>query len=146
MAHVRSALPLAKNVCTTHRCVSCCYDTEMMLLEEDITRIQGLGYEESFFTRTSEGFKVLKNSAAGRCVFHDSKQCTIYENRPKGCKLYPVVYDEQLALAAKDVDCPFRNEFNISRRSRKELSSIYSSLIAERSERSIQKSKVISEN
>jgi uncharacterized protein len=134
------ARPLAKNVCNTHHCVRCCYETEMMLLEEDVSRIQALGYEESFFARYSDGFKILKNSAAGRCVFHDGKQCTIYENRPKGCKLYPVVYDEQLALAMKDVDCPFRNEFNISRRSKKELSSVYASLITEKSERAIRKS------
>lgn len=132
-------LPFTKNVCAAHQCVSCCYKTEMMLLDEDVRRIKELGYEESFFALSSDGFKILKNSPAGRCVFHDGKQCTIYENRPKGCKLYPVIYDEDLKLAMKDIDCPYRNEFNLSRRSKKELSSVYSLLITEKSERSYEK-------
>jgi uncharacterized protein len=107
----------------------------MMLLDEDVTRIKELGFDEDFFTlRTDDGFKVLKNSSAGRCVFHDGSKCTIYEDRPKGCKLYPVIYDENLMRAVKDTDCPYRNEFRISPRSKRELSYVYSHLIAEKSD------------
>jgi uncharacterized protein len=112
--------------------VKCCYGTEMLLLEEDVKRIAGLGYDERFFAKGKESFKVLKNSSAGRCVFHDGKQCTIYENRPKGCKLYPVIFDEDLMLPVKDELCPFRDEFGISSKSKKELSNTYSSLVSER--------------
>lgn len=41
-------LPLG-NVCKNHRCVSCCYDTEMLLLDDDLERISGLGYDLDFF-------------------------------------------------------------------------------------------------
>jgi uncharacterized protein len=78
----------------------------MLLLDEDVKRIAGLGYEEQFFAAGSEGFKVLKNSEAGRCVFHDGTQCTIYENRPKGCKLYPIIFNEDSMSAVKDDLCP----------------------------------------
>lgn len=107
----------------------------MMLLEEDVTRIRELGYDEPFFVRSVEGFKILKNSSAGRCVFHDGKQCTIYENRPAGCKLYPIIYDEEMMLAVRDDLCPFRNEFRVSRRTKRELSNVYSKLIDEKSNR-----------
>jgi uncharacterized protein len=112
----------------------------MMLLDEDVSRIKELGYEESDFATWSDGFRILKNSREDRCVFHDGKQCTIYENRPAGCKLYPVIYDEDLKLAMKDIDCPYRNEFNLSRKCKRELSSVYSRLITEKRERSDQNS------
>jgi Fe-S-cluster containining protein len=116
--------------------VSCCYDTEMLLLREDIDRISGLGYDEQFFsTTTSDGFVALKNSRMGRCVFHNGKECTIYENRPKGCKLYPIIFDEDTKLAVKDHLCPYRSEFNLSRSSKRQLSIVYPRLLAEKSER-----------
>jgi len=121
-----------KNVCRKHRCVSCCYATEMLLLEEDVQRIVGLGFDESSFSTKSEGFKVLKNSSAGRCVFHDGKRCTIYSNRPAGCKLYPIIFDEDLNHPVKDRLCPYRDEFDLSSEAKRELSKVYLKLIDER--------------
>ena len=112
----------------------------MMLLEEDVNRIVGLGYKEDFFAAGSDGFKVLINNSAGRCVFHDGKRCTIYENRPNGCKLYPVIFDEDLMSAVRDGLCPYRGEFELSSKAREELSGVYRRLIAERLDR-INKSK-----
>ncbi|MHB8566742.1 MAG: YkgJ family cysteine cluster protein [Nitrososphaerales archaeon] len=124
-----------KNVCKSHRCVSCCYDTEMPLLDEDVKRIIGLGFKEQYFAARSKGFKVLKNSSEGRCVFHDGKQCTIYENRPAGCKLYPIIFDEDLSLPVRDELCPYRNEFGLSAKAKKELTEVYVNLISERGAR-----------
>jgi uncharacterized protein len=107
----------------------------MLLLDEDVKRIAGLGYEEQFFAEESEGFKVLKNSRAGRCVFHDGTRCTIYENRPKGCKLYPIIFDEDSMSAVKDHFCPYRDEFVLSAKANRELSAVYPQLLAERLER-----------
>lgn len=105
----------------------------MLLLEEDVERIKGLGYEEKFFAgKESQGFKILKNSKAGRCVFHDGTKCTIYENRPKGCKLYPIVFDEDRGLAVKDELCPFRDEFILTPRKKQQLEQVYLKLIEER--------------
>ncbi len=105
----------------------------MLLLDEDIERITGLGYEEKFFVakKSQAGFKVLKNSRAGRCVFHDGTQCTIYENRPKGCKLYPIIFDEDLGLAVRDKLCPFRDEFLLTPQTKHELEHVYLKLIEE---------------
>lgn len=104
----------------------------MLLLDEDVNRIVGLGFEQNAFVNFSEGFKVLKNRGKGRCVFHDGKQCTIYENRPAGCRLYPVIFDEDLSLQVKDELCPFRDEFDLSLRAKKELSEVYLKLNDER--------------
>ena len=121
----------SKNVCRNHRCVSCCYDTEMLLLDEDVRRIVGLGFKEDSFTVVSEGFKILKNKK-GRCVFHDGKQCTIYSDRPAGCRLYPVILDVDLNKPVKDELCPYRSEFDLSMKAKQELSVVYDKLIKER--------------
>lgn len=108
-------------------------------MEEDIKRISGLGYEENYFAMGSDGFKMLKNSKAGRCVFHDGTQCTIYENRPRGCKLYPIVFNEDSKSAVRDDLCPYSKEFSLSLKSRRELSEIYPKLLNERMERKASK-------
>src|SRR5579871_83931 len=99
----------------------------MLLLDEDIARIRRLGYEENFFVtkNSQDGFKALKNSSAGRCVFHDGRKCTIYENRPKGCKLYPIIFDEDQGHAVRDKLCPFRDEFMLTSQTKHELKQVY---------------------
>ena len=52
------------SVYENHQCVSCCFRTEVLLLD-DVERISGPGYEERFFAGKSKGFMVLKNSRAG---------------------------------------------------------------------------------
>jgi uncharacterized protein len=120
------------NVCKRHHCVSCCYDTEMLLLDDDVRRIKDLGFEESCFAIYSHGFKMLKNSGQGRCVFHDGKRCTIYENRPAGCRLYPVIYDENTNRPVKDRLCPFRAEFDLSWKAKQQMTDVYHSLMIQR--------------
>jgi uncharacterized protein len=108
----------------------------MLLLDDDVRRISEQGYAEDFFsTVTSEGFKLLKNSKEGRCVFHDGTKCTIYDNRPKGCKLYPIVFNEDSMSAVRDNFCPFKEEFKLSMKAKMELSSIYPRLLSESSDR-----------
>lgn len=83
----------------------------MALSEEDMRRIESLGYKEESFAVESKGLVILKN-AHHRCVFHDGTRCTIYEARPKGCKLYPVVFAEYSGRATMDHLCPFWSEFS----------------------------------
>jgi len=113
----------------------------MPLLDEDVTRITRLGYDDHFFAELQNGFKVLRNSKEGRCVFHDGKKCTIYEDRPKGCKLYPIIFDIDSKSAVRDRFCPYRDEFKISAEAKRELPIIYSELMGERSRRSKNKRK-----
>ena len=101
----------------------------MLLLEDDVQRIVSLGFKEGSFVVESDRFKMLRNSSAGRCVFHDGKQCTIYSNRPAGCRLYPIIFDEDLNHPVKDVFCPYRDEFGLSLKAKRELSDIYVKMI-----------------
>ncbi|HIE14522.1 TPA: YkgJ family cysteine cluster protein [Candidatus Bathyarchaeota archaeon] len=82
----------------------------MPLTETDIKRISGLGYKlEEFTVRDGKRFK-LKNKN-GKCVFLTENGCKIYNYRPEGCRLYPLIYDESINKPVLDDYCPYKNEF-----------------------------------
>ncbi|MEZ0320185.1 MAG: YkgJ family cysteine cluster protein [Pyrobaculum sp.] len=76
------------------KCGICCIGTEMELLAEDIERIVAAGYKLEEFAIEKDGVYRLRN-VDGHCVFYDplSRSCKIYDIRPVGCRLYPLVYD-----------------------------------------------------
>jgi Fe-S-cluster containining protein len=103
----------------------------MLLQKEDIERIKGLGFDNSHFVVNRDGWLQLKNYD-GRCVFNECKKCLIYEYRPEGCKLYPIIYDEGKNRTTLDVDCPHRDEFKISKIKEKFVFSLVKTIIEER--------------
>ena len=78
----------------------------MELTDRDIGRISRLGYNVNYFVEYRNGYKRLKN-VDGHCVFLDIKnrRCRIYKYRPIGCRIYPVIYDEELGFRIDDI-CP----------------------------------------
>ncbi len=63
----------------------------MPLTDEDIRRIVSLGYKPKDFTVFRGGLWRLRN-IDGRCVFlGEDGMCKIYEHRPIGCRLYPLI-------------------------------------------------------
>jgi Fe-S-cluster containining protein len=86
----------------------------MLLLEEDVERISRLGFEIEYFVEYKDGWLYLKNFN-GRCVFNNGEKCLIYNNRPLGCRLYPIVYDEDYDTVILDEYCPHAGEFKVSR-------------------------------
>jgi len=116
----------------------------MVLLKDDVRRIVSLGFKEDFFAVEFRGFRKLRNYN-GRCIFHDGEQCTIYPSRPSGCRLYPVIFDEDLNHPVMDSLCPFRAEFPLSSKARRETSKLYLRLIGERQAHSGEKKKSVVE-
>jgi len=106
----------------------------MPLSNNDIKRIKSLGFDTDFFVLEKDGWLQLKNHD-GRCVFHDKKICTIYENKPDGCKIYPVIFDKDLKHAVFDKDCPHSSKFQITEGIMNQLSDQVSILESERAER-----------
>jgi len=86
-------------------CGICCLNTEMELLAEDIERITSAGYKLEEFAVERDGIYRLKN-VDGHCVFYDAstRKCKIYNIRPIGCRLYPLIYDGEKIEA--DRTCP----------------------------------------
>ncbi len=92
-------------------CGKCCYETEMPLTEEDIARIEALGYSRSDFT-VRDGSIVRLRNVNGKCFFLDSEnRCKIYQYRPKGCRIYPAVFDGKDVIA--DRFCPKWREVEV---------------------------------
>ncbi len=108
--------PLSSGIpCVSHSCMQCCHETSMPLSSADITRIVKLGYELSdFVTRPADGNYQLRN-IAGRCVFLSEVGCTIYPDRPEGCQLYPLIWDEDHGQAVRDYLCPHADEFEVTK-------------------------------
>lgn len=104
------------NPCLEHGCAACCYDTEMLLAEEDIRRLEATGRRrEEFVERDEQGYAGLRNVTRedGRrhCVFLVDDRCSVYADRPQGCRSYPLTLSADALRVVRDVDCPWRAEF-----------------------------------
>jgi len=87
------------------RCGICCQETEMLLSKRDIASIEKKGYTQSFFVDLAkDGYITLKNNQ-GHCVFYnlEKQQCNIYDERPIGCRVYPVIFDEEKGIVADTI-------------------------------------------
>ena len=85
----------------------------MILSVKDIKKIQNIGYDKKFFVRKDNGYFKLKNKD-GRCVFHNGKKCLIYNFRPEGCKLYPLIFNNEYKCAVIDNECSNGGLFNFN--------------------------------
>jgi Fe-S-cluster containining protein len=120
--------------CLETNCTRCCIETNMVLTTNDIQTIEKLGHEARSFVSERNGWLRLKNKK-GRCVFHNGTVCTIYDHRPEGCVLYPVVYDKDHRMAILDSDCPQRHCFLLSDAKSEQLYRLISKLEKERAGR-----------
>lgn len=120
--------------CLETKCIQCCIETNMILSNRDIEIIETLGYMTGFFVSENKGWLQLKNSH-GRCVFHNGNECTIYDHRPEGCSLYPVVYDKTNKKAILDDECQRRNCFSLTKTKVKQLTTLVCLLEKERTQR-----------
>ncbi len=99
------------------KCGVCCENTEMELSEKDIRRILKIikdnpQLKQFYIIDKTTGEKKLRN-INGRCIFQNPEDlsCKIYENRPEGCKFYPLIYDCSSNKCTLDEECPNRNLF-----------------------------------
>jgi len=83
------------------KCARCCIELDIPLRDEDIAKIEELGYNawefvdyEKMFYRGDKflGYGLKKRPFDGGCVFlGDDYKCKIYSHRPLACRLYPFV-------------------------------------------------------
>jgi len=91
-------------------CGVCCTETEMLLSEKDISRLEKKGFSKTYFVKyDDQGYTQLKNRD-GYCVFYDLEKCrcNVYDDRPSGCRVYPVILDEEKGIVLDDI-CNSRN-------------------------------------
>jgi Fe-S-cluster containining protein len=88
-------------------CGICCTETEMLLSNEDIKRLEKKGFHKKYFLKIDkQGYAQLKNRN-GYCVFYDLEKhlCSVYADKPAGCGVYPVILDENVGIIIDDI-CP----------------------------------------
>jgi len=99
-------------------CGVCCTETEMLLSVKDIERLLRRGLNQSYFVKfDTQGYAKLKNRK-GYCVFYDckKKRCRIYADRPLGCRVYPVILDEEEGVILDSI-CLSRNTVSLKEKS-----------------------------
>ncbi len=95
------------------RCGKCCERTEMPLSIADVKRLKKAGYKlEEFAFMDKDGYIRLKNKGKW-CYFYDpeKKVCKIYEYRPLGCRLYPIIYCDGVGIIVDEI-CPMKDTFS----------------------------------
>lgn len=100
----------------------------MPLTEEDARRLEALGHaREAFSFRNPEtGHLQLRTvdpapgETARPCYFLRDGRCIAYEHRPQGCRIYPLVLNEEGRLL-RDEDCPHRREFPLDPSARRRI-------------------------
>lgn len=105
-------------------CGKCCYELEIPIRDEDIGKIEELGYNAWEFVDYNKMFyrgdkflsyALKKRPFDGGCVFLDpeAKRCRIYGHRPLACRLYPFVFikkgAEMEVYVKEDPFCPGLN-------------------------------------
>jgi hypothetical protein len=92
----------------------------MPLTVRDIWRIMKKGFKPEDFLVRRNGERHLRN-LDGSCVFLEKGECKIYSFRPKGCRLYPLIYDQSKNRVIIDQACPHGGEFKIKQSRSKQL-------------------------
>jgi Fe-S-cluster containining protein len=66
----------------------------MLLSKEDIERLERVGFSREDFTVVCEDGLMRLRNAGEWCYFYNpaEKKCQVYEDRPLGCLLYPVIH------------------------------------------------------
>lgn len=123
--------------CLAHGCDACCWETEMLVSDADIARLEAAGHRrEDFLVRDAQGFLQLRNVPAegGRshCVFLKEGRCSVYADRPQGCRLYPLVLAPDAKRVVRDADCPWRAEFSMDPAAGRKLRQLYATILRER--------------
>jgi Fe-S-cluster containining protein len=83
----------------------------MPLSVGDIKRLRRLGYHLNEFVVARQGERRLRN-IDGHCFFLVDGRCSVYFDRPAGCRLYPLVADWKGRIHI-DAFCPHREKFDI---------------------------------
>ncbi|MFX1450464.1 MAG: YkgJ family cysteine cluster protein [Promethearchaeota archaeon] len=121
------------------KCGNCCLDTEMMLSNDDITNIINKVKPKNKFYEEKDGYLYLINYE-NRCIFFNvlDKKCTIHRYRPRGCRLYPFIYDNGECVV--DKDCLNRENIKYIKKSKsKKVKKFIELLEKERKERLMSK-------
>ena len=105
----------------------------MTLTADDVQRLTSLGFRKFYRENKAGDLQII--NIAGHCVFLDEGQCSVYDHRPEGCWLYPLVLDVDGNKTSLDDFCPYRDEFEIDEEDEQRLRDSVATEDREREER-----------
>jgi Fe-S-cluster containining protein len=103
---------MGTNPCVRNACHICCLDTRMTLTEADVARLEAAGYEDFYFVNDDHDLQLL--NVDGHCIFLVEGRCSVHDDRPEGCRLYPLILDLSVDRVVLDAVCPWADEFTFT--------------------------------
>jgi Fe-S-cluster containining protein len=91
----------------------------MTLTADDVRRISSLGRRD-FYMEMEDGYLQLRNRD-GHCIFLEGGHCVIYDHRPEGCTLYPMIVDVEDWTVIMHDYCLHRDEFRFTEKQEDQL-------------------------
>lgn len=69
-------------------CKSFCEINSPCVNNQELKQIKDITKSDNFFIKVDDNLFNLKNYT-GKCIFYKNGKCSIYQNRPTDCKLFP---------------------------------------------------------
>ena len=118
--HGRETLDVKRdNPCFANDCHRCCLNTRMTLTEVDAARLEATGHGDFYFVNDDHDLQLI--NVDGHCIFLVDGQCSVHDDRPEGCRLYPLIIDLSVDRVVLDAFCPWAKEFTFTQDDRVEL-------------------------
>jgi Fe-S-cluster containining protein len=84
----------------------------MTLTEADVARLETAGHRDFFFVNENHDLQLL--NVDGHCVFLVEGRCSVHDDRPEGCRLYPLILDLSVDRVVLDTICPWVRDFTFT--------------------------------
>ena len=108
-----------RNPCVDHDCHICCLKTRMTLTEADVARLESAGHRDFFCVNDDHDLQLV--NVDDHCIFLVDGRCSVRDDRPGGCRLYPLILDLSVDRVVLDAACPWAGEFSFSQDDEVEL-------------------------
>ena len=91
----------------------------MTLTEADATRLEVAGCRDFFFVNDDDDLQLV--NVDGHCIFLVDGRCSVHDDRPEGCRLYPLILDLSVDRVVLDAFCPWARDFTFTQEDRVQL-------------------------
>jgi Fe-S-cluster containining protein len=91
----------------------------MTLTEADAARLEAAGQQDFFFVNDDHDLQLV--NVDGHCLFLVEGRCSVRDERPVGCRLYPLILDLSVDRVVLDAFCPWAKEFSFTQDDRVQL-------------------------
>jgi Fe-S-cluster containining protein len=84
----------------------------MTLTEADVERLEATGCRDFFCVNDDDDLQLV--NVDGHCIFLVDGRCSVHDDRPEGCRLYPLILDLSVDRVVLDAFCPWAKEFTFT--------------------------------